>query len=151
MAEQVLTRTPRDQLALTVAGLASCRANNVAKARRYVERLDGQRASAMRQICLRQGINLGGGGDGELPDIPNAVDAMRTIKAVQGRLAACGADYRASSSVKVRINIAPDGGVRSVAADVVPRVAACMEAVVRGLRFDASKRGLTMSYPVKLR
>jgi hypothetical protein len=151
MAEQVLARTPKDQLALTVAGLAACRANNAAKARKYVERLDGQRAAAMRQICQGQGINLGGGEIGGTPDVPNAVDCMRIVKAQRTRLAACGNDYRATSSVKLRIFILPDGTVRSAAADAVPKVAACMEAIAKTLRFPTSKRGLTLSYPVSLR
>jgi serine/threonine protein kinase len=151
LAETVLRRAPKDSRALTVAGLAACNAKNAAKARRYATLLGGQRAEAMRSICQRNGIALPGGSSASLPETPGAADVNKLLRGIQGRLASCGADYRATSTVRVRIVIGGDGRVKEARADAAPKVAWCMEGAIRALKFPASRKGMTVNYPVTLR
>jgi tRNA A-37 threonylcarbamoyl transferase component Bud32 len=151
IAETVLRRAPRDSRALTVAGLAACNAKNAAKARRYATLLGGQRADAMRSICQRNGIALPGSGSAALPETPSAAEVNKLLRGIQGRLAGCGADYRATSTVRVRIVIGGDGRVKEARADAAPKVAWCMEGAIRSVKFPASRKGMTVNYPVTLR
>jgi serine/threonine-protein kinase len=152
IAETVLRRSPKDSRALTVAGLAACHAKNAAKARRYANLLGGQRADAMRSICQRNGIALAGAApSASLPETPGAAEVTRLLRSIQGKLASCGADYRATSTVRLRIVIGGDGRVKEARADSAPKVAWCMEGAVRSLKFPASRKGMTVNYPVTLR
>jgi uncharacterized protein HemY len=57
-AEEALKQDPKDQQALTAAALAACNLQDGSKAKKYINKLGGQRQGMARQVCLRNNVTV---------------------------------------------------------------------------------------------
>ena len=78
-------------------------------------------------------------------------DIARAMGTVRARVVRCGANYLASSTIRVRATISPKGQVLLATADAAPAVATCVVSWVRSVRFPPSQRGATITHVFQLR
>ena len=57
-ADEALRQDPGNQLALTAAAIASCNLKDSSAAKRYINKLSGQRQGMARQVCLRNNVSV---------------------------------------------------------------------------------------------
>jgi len=57
-AEEALKQDPGNQQALTAAAIAACNLKDAGKAKKYINRLSGQRQGMVRQVCLRNNVSI---------------------------------------------------------------------------------------------
>lgn len=90
---------------------------------------------------------------GPLPDTPSKTDVLVVVKSALPKVAACGKKTGQSGMISMQWTIAPSGKVTSASAKdkhAGTPTGSCVADVVKGLKFPASKKGIPVTFPMKL-
>ena len=87
-----------------------------------------------------------------LPTRPSGSEIASAIFSAQDQIDGCGAVYGSSGAVPLKIKIAPNGAITSVAVgEGTTRFRTCVADIVRRVRMPASVIGTSASFPVLIR
>lgn len=90
---------------------------------------------------------------GPLPDTPSKADVLVVVKSALPKVAACGKKTGQSGMISMQWTIAPSGKVTSASPKdkhAGTPTGTCVAGVIKGLKFPASKKGIPVTFPMKL-
>ena len=90
---------------------------------------------------------------GPLPDTPSKTEVLVVVKSALPKVAACGKKTGQSGMISMQWTISPSGKVTSASPKdkhAGTPTGSCVTDVVKGLKFPASKKGIPVTFPMKL-
>lgn len=91
--------------------------------------------------------------DSALPDTPSKTDVLLVVKSALPKVAACGKKTGQTGMISMGWSIAPNGKVTTASPKdkfAGTPTGSCVIEVVKALRFPASKKGIPVTFPMKL-
>lgn len=90
---------------------------------------------------------------GPLPDTPSKADVLVVVKSALPKVAACGKKTGQTGMISMQWQISPSGKVTSASAKdkhAGTPTGSCVADVIKALKFPASKKGIPVTFPMKL-
>ncbi len=142
----------RDAYVLELAFMEACSSSNEAKAKQYFKQLMPAQQTKLALICERQNVAYADGVTPMESSLPEGLDRLAITSAmarIRPDVLACGEKVKAGGKVKVKVQVNPDGKVRTIEIVEVskPELGSCVANVVKTATFPATRKGGSFTYP----